>query len=66
MALSGNKCDQQPWMITKEQEDEFIRQQGLKEGDGFIRAKTSSKTGEGIREMFQQIATSIVKIKLNE
>jgi hypothetical protein len=46
--------------------NEFCTQQGLVEGPGFIKASTSSKTGEGIREMFQKIAKQIVQIKLNE
>jgi hypothetical protein len=47
---------QEEWKITEDQQNEFCAQQGLVEGPGFIKANTSSKTGEGIREMFQKIA----------
>ena len=67
-SLSANKCDmpKEEWQITDEMNNEFCAQQNLVEGPGFIKAKTSSKTGEGIREMFQKIAKQIVQIKLNE
>lgn len=68
ISLSANKCDmpKDQWAITEEMNNEFCTQQGLVEGPGFIKANTSSKTGEGIREMFQKIAKQIVQIKLNE
>jgi hypothetical protein len=37
------------WQISEEMENEFIAQHNLVEGQGFLKAKTSSKTGEGIR-----------------
>ena len=59
MVLAGNKCDidSNQRKISKAMADE------LTEKHQMIQAETSAKTGEGIQELFKQVAERIVKMK---
>ena len=58
MVLAGNKCDidSAQRKITRSMGDELCEKHQM------IQAETSAKTGEGIQELFKQVAERIVKI----
>lgn len=60
IALAGNKCDidQKEWQITAENMQKM--KGSLNITDNIIERNTSAKTGEGVNEIFQQIAERIV------
>ena len=66
IALAGNKCDieRNEWQITAESMQKM--KSSLNITDNIIERNTSAKTGEGVNELFLQIAERIVQMKLNE
>ena len=66
IALAGNKCDieRNEWQITAESMQKM--KSSLNVTDNIIERNTSAKTGEGVNELFLQIAERIVQMKLNE
>ena len=67
VALAGNKSDlpKEKHEIKPEMVSDFVKSQSF-EPDNLIQAHTSAKTGDGVKEIFHEIAQKIVKIKLNE
>ena len=63
MALAGNKCDAPPeeWEIKEERVKEQIGM--LNMGDQLLFKNTSAKTGEGVRELFAEVAEQIIQVK---
>lgn len=67
VALAGNKCDieKENHEIKPEMVSDYVKSQSF-ESENLILKHTSAKTGEGVKEIFHEIAQKIVKIKFNE
>ncbi len=59
LALAGNKCDCE----ASQRKVTFSMAQGISDKHGMIFQETSAKTGEGVKELFKNVADRIVKIK---
>lgn len=59
MVLAGNKCD----IESQQRKVTRTMAEGLSEKHKMVLSETSAKTGEGIQELFKQVAERIVRIK---
>lgn len=55
LALAGNKCDLPDHEVDRAEAEEFARENNL------FYMETSAKTGENIKELFEEIAVRIPK-----